>query len=81
MIVIDQNLTRDAGLRLAIDAMSYVAIVLVSRAVDLRELRALVRAARNIRGEPTQRPRKPRRAPMTTTIRGCMSALKGSLLG
>jgi O-antigen/teichoic acid export membrane protein len=46
VIAIDRRLSMFAELRLAIDLLSYFAIVLVLRAVNVRELRELVRSAR-----------------------------------
>lgn len=52
VVVIDRRLTELAELRLVIDLVCYVAIVLLLGAVNLRELRDLLRTARQTGGEP-----------------------------
>jgi O-antigen/teichoic acid export membrane protein len=52
VVVIDRRLSELAELRLVIDLVCYVAIVLLVGAVNLRELRGLLRTARQTGGEP-----------------------------
>jgi O-antigen/teichoic acid export membrane protein len=52
VIAIDRRLTALSELRLVIDLACYLIVVVLLRAVSLRELRELVRSARETRGEP-----------------------------
>jgi hypothetical protein len=52
VIAIDRRLAELAELRLVLDLLGYVAVVLVLRAVNVRELRELLRSARDPGSEP-----------------------------